>query len=75
MHLYIRVLLEHGGEGCTSEEQERVRAIFDRAPSVNVVKDVHRHPKGGYAVLLDVEKEALDQLVEYIPANGLRSVF
>ena len=45
------------------------------APGVERVKLVERHAKGGYAVTPDVARESLDSLVEYLPANGLQSMF
>jgi len=73
MHLYLRLLkpvLNY-----TEEEKAAVTRVMGSAPGVERVKLVERHPKGGYAVTVDITRESLDALVEYLPANGLQSVF
>jgi predicted transcriptional regulator len=73
MHLYLRLLkpvLSY-----TEEEKAGVAAVVSAAPGVERVKLVERHVKGGYAVTVDVARESLDSLIEYLPANGLQSVF
>lgn len=73
MHLYLRLLkpvLSY-----TEEEKVTLVTIMASAPGVERIKLVERHTKGGYAVTLDVARESLDALAEYLSANGLQSVF
>lgn len=44
------------------------------APGIEVVKEVKKHPKGGYAVGLEYRGDAFDQLVEHLAACGFRAV-
>jgi len=73
MHLYLRLLkpvLSY-----TEEEKLALAGVMASAPGVEQVKLVERHAKGGYAVTLDIARESVDALVEYLPANGLQPVF
>lgn len=73
MHLYLRLLKP--ALIYSAEEKVALASVMANAPGVERVKLVERHAKGGYAVNLDVTRESLDALVEYLPANGLQSVF
>jgi len=75
MHLYLRLLKSSSAESYSVQEEQSLRKVLAEAPGVERVKLVERHIKGGYAVTLDVVKESLDQLIEYLPAHDLRSVF
>jgi hypothetical protein len=59
----------------SNEEAQDLAKVMSGAPGVERVKLVERHAKGGYAVTLDIDRESLDSLIEYLPANGLQSVW
>lgn len=73
MHLYLRLLSETG-VAASPEDARRLWDLLASAPAVNRIKGIELHPKGGYRVQLDVERELLDSLIEFLSANGLMSV-
>jgi hypothetical protein len=74
MHIYLRLIQEKQLETYSPEESDQVRECMRQAPGVERVKDVSRHPKGGYAVQLEGSKEHIEQLIEYISSRGFRLV-
>ena len=70
MHIYLRVIQENQLETYSAEESDRVRECMRQAPGVERVKDVSRHPNGGYSVQLEGTKEHIEQLIEYVSSRG-----
>ena len=58
----------------SESEQEALRRFLLNGPGVLNVKEIERHPKGGYAVTLDVEVNAPGPLSEYVSSNDLMLV-
>ncbi len=75
MNIYLRVLQEKGTETYSDGEAEQLRSCLSRAPGIEKVKDIHRHPKGGYAVSLEGANESTEALVEHVSSHGFRLVF
>jgi divalent metal cation (Fe/Co/Zn/Cd) transporter len=71
MHLYLRLLRDETEEEYSDAERQHLRDLLIAAPGVQRVKGIKRHPRGGYEVTLDVNRESLKSLFEYIPAQGL----
>jgi hypothetical protein len=71
MHLYLRLLRAETEEEYSDDERQHLHDLLSVAPGVQRVKGVKRHPRGGYDVTLDVNRESLDALFEYLPAQGL----
>ena len=74
MHLYLRLLKENGTESYSDEERQHIHDLLSNVPSVATVQGIQRHQKGGYAITLDVSRESLDALIEYISAHGFMLV-
>lgn len=70
MHLYLRLLKENGVETYSKEEKRHIYDVLSRALGVEAVKGIQRHQKGGYAITLNISRESLDALIEYISAHG-----
>jgi hypothetical protein len=73
MKMYLR-LLRVSDHNYSQEEQNELSAALLAGPGVGRVTEISRHPKGGYRVTFEVERETLDALIQYIPAIGYMSV-
>jgi len=69
MHLYLR-LLRSSAHDYSDVEQQTLRELLEAGPGIERVKEISRHPKGGYRVTMDIVRESLDDLVLYIPSIG-----
>ena len=74
MHIFLRFIQENQLEIYSTEEFDQVRECVRQAPGVERVKDVSRHPEGGYSVQLEGSKEHIEQLIEYVSSRGFRLV-
>ena len=73
MKMYLR-LLRTSDHNYSQEEQEELSAALLAGPGVGRVTEISRHPKGGYRATFEIDKEALDALIQYIPTMGYMSV-
>jgi hypothetical protein len=74
MKMYLR-LLSTSDHNYSQVEQDELSAALLAGPGVGRVTEISRHPRGGYRVTFEVDKEALDALIQYIPTVGYMSVF
>jgi hypothetical protein len=58
----------------SDSELDTLRTFLQIGPGVLAVKAIERHPKGGYAVTLDVESGAPGPLSGYVSSNDLMLV-
>jgi hypothetical protein len=70
MHIYLRLNPENQLETYSTEEVEHLRECLRQAPGVESIKDISRHPKGGYAVQLNGSKDHLEPLLQHVSARG-----
>lgn len=74
MHLYLRIIREHGPEGDFTTEEQRLRDCLNSAPGIGAVKEVTKHQRGGYGVSLEQTGDAIGQLDDYLASFGYRAV-
>lgn len=55
-------------------ELETLRRILDAAPGVTSIASIRPHHKGGYAVAMELDREALDSFIAYLDGAGWMSV-
>lgn len=68
--MYLRLLKSDLPD---SEAQRlAIQRIVAGAPGVIELKTIEPHPKGGYAVICDIEPSAMDDVIEYLAAQGVR---
>ena len=73
MHLYLRIIRNQGPESYTIAEERELRAGLSLAPGLDLVKELQRHPRGGYAVTLERTGAPLEPWLERLAAAGFRA--
>jgi hypothetical protein len=74
MHLYLRIILDSGPESYSTAEEQQLRDCLTSAPGVETVKEIKRHPRGGYSVTMERTGDTIDPLISYISASRYRAV-
>jgi hypothetical protein len=74
MHLYLRLMKRDGPDSYSASEQLVLGSFLKTSPGVQEVKSVERHPKGGYAAVLDVDSERRGELADHVSSHGLMMV-
>lgn len=70
MHIFLRLFHEVETKTYSEEEKQQINELFSSAPGVEYVKSIALDGRGGYALTLEVSKESLDELVEFISSHG-----
>ena len=75
MHLYLRIIVDAAPEDYSEAERQRLQRCVTSAPGITEVKEITRHPKGGYSVTAERKGDAVDQIVSHFQSSGYRLVF
>ncbi|MHA3774768.1 ATP-grasp domain-containing protein [Verrucomicrobiota bacterium sgz303538] len=75
MRLYLRIIRKEGHEEYTTDEKHRLHELLVSVPGIEMVRELSRHPRGGYSVIVEHTGDAFETLVSYIESGGYRAVF
>jgi hypothetical protein len=75
MHLYLRIILDSRPESYSSAEEQQLRDSVASMPGVETVKEVKKHPKGGYSVTLERSGGTDEEIISRLTSSGYRIVF
>lgn len=70
MRLNLRVVANTAKEDYSDAGRQHIGDLVASAPGVGRVEEVTRHPRGGWAITLDVSRESLDALGIYLREHG-----
>jgi hypothetical protein len=74
MYLYLRLMKRDGPDSYSDSEQLALGSLLKTSPGVQDVKSVERHPRGGYAAILEVDSERRGELADHVSSHGLMLV-
>jgi hypothetical protein len=70
---YLRLILDNP-EDYSTIEQQQLHDHVAAAPGITAVGGISRHPKGGYAVIVERTGDDLGPLLVYLRSHGYRTV-
>ena len=70
--LYIRLIRVRGEPRRPDAEAAELRTLLNRAPGVEQVESLERHPKGGCRVTLWLTWASLDAFIAYLDGHDWR---
>jgi hypothetical protein len=71
MRIYLRLVNAASNDNAESEEQH-LRSLLKSAPGTQSVTSIEKHPKGGYAVVLEALET--DAIVAHVSSHGYDTV-
>ena len=74
MHTSLRIIHDRGPENYSTEEQLQLRSCLGSAPCIETIKELKRHPRGGYSVTVEQTGDDVDSLVSHVTSHGYRVV-
>lgn len=72
MRFELRLLKAAEPETYSSEEVEGLRSCLSSAPWIEEVTELARHPKGGYAAVVQLREGLYEPLIECLWVAGYR---
>jgi exoribonuclease II len=74
MRLYLRLIHLPLSDDVASLIEENLRNSLNSIVEVRTIDSISEHPKGGFAVELQVDEESIGNISDYLESKGFRGV-